>query len=145
MTGRVHGEQRARCIVDDRGEVAHVGAFRGMAGLQRLERMVQGLPENVETAAARVRKALRIILEANGFDEPGDEEVGPSDEVPQAAKGRQRNQCGDDKAGAHAGRFRGFDDQQDGGDEDGRAPGESELELAPKVHASPCAGRALRG
>ena len=110
----IDGKQRARRIVDDRGEIAHLRALRRVPRLERLQRAVERVAEDVEAAAARVREALRIILEPHRFDEARDEEIGAADELPQAGQRGDGDQRGDDEPGTDAGCLDRCDDQQDG-------------------------------
>ena len=47
-------QKRARDIVDDRAQIARLGAFLRVPRLQGLQRLVEGLSKHVESAAARV-------------------------------------------------------------------------------------------
>ena len=102
MAITVDGEERARRIVDDRGEVARFGAFLRVARLQRLQRLVERRPKHIEPAAAGIGKPLRIILEAHRFDEPRDEEVGAANEIPEARECDDTDEPGDDEPGTNA-------------------------------------------
>src|SRR5206468_12891189 len=110
----------------------------------RLQRLVERRPKYVKAASGRIGEALRVILEPDAFDEAGDEEVRAADEIPQARNREDSDDCRDDQTGTHARRRGGLGDQQDRPDQEDRAPGEPEFELPPKVHASPCAGKARR-
>jgi hypothetical protein len=95
----VHGQQRAWGIVDDGRQVTRLARGLHMPRLERLQGGVQRVAKHVEAAAAWIGKALGIILEPDGFDEPGYLEIGAADELPEAGKRGKGNECRHQPAG----------------------------------------------
>src|SRR4051795_904833 len=77
----IDGQQGRGRIVDHGSQEPRLFRAFDMSLLKRLYRQIERLAKHIEAAAARVRKALRIIFEANRLDEARNDEVGPPDVI----------------------------------------------------------------